>query len=147
MSEEEEAKSATRLASDVISMAAEVLHLKPESGEKTETRSGPLVVIGRFYISLTLILAVATSASAYFDARSTPTWSVEKMRCLVAGCVLVGLSLGVLLICLLFKKHPMYLFSPTELSTQTQQSLMAPRSKGEAETVQPTPPANPGPKP
>lgn len=125
----EEEKAPVRLASDVLSMAAEVLHLKSEAGEKTGTRGGPLLVVGRLYISLTLILAVVTSASAYLDTTKTPSCSVQTMRVAVVACVISGLLLGVILIAVLYRKNAMFLFSPTELSTAAQEALLAPQTK------------------
>jgi hypothetical protein len=94
--------------------------------EKGETRGGPLLVAGRLYLSLTLILAVVTSASGYLDSKSLPTSSVLVLRYTLLVCILAGLYIAVQTVRALYKKNPLFIFSPTELSTQAQASLIAP---------------------
>ena len=135
--EEKAATSAVNAASELVKTAMELLQLR--EAKPAETRGGPLVMVGRLYVSLTLILAAVTSASAFLDISHTPTPTVDCLRKTVLLSVGAGLVLGVALIVVLFLKHPMYLFSPTELSEATQQHLVTPPIKGKA--------GAPGPKP
>src|SRR5580700_9343027 len=145
MADEEKAQTPAGLATDILKMVSEALHLKSESSEKPTARSGPLLLIGRFYISLTLILAAATSAGAYMDSKTAagPAFSVEVMRLVVTACVAAGLLMGAALIFALFWRNTLYLFSPAELSVAAQESLLSPKSKESKEAtekVQPGPP-------
>ena len=95
-------------------------------------RAGPLVIVGRFYISLTVILAVVASTAAIIDWKTAPhdpSFSVSILRLAVIIAVTGGLLLSVVLIGILLFKHVMYLFNPSELTPETLQSLMSPRSK------------------
>jgi hypothetical protein len=56
-----EAGGAVKTALEAIQTAMEALHLNPQ---EKEPRAGPLVVVGRFYISLTVILVLLRDLSA-----------------------------------------------------------------------------------
>lgn len=122
---------------DFVKALVDVLRLKSDQPEKPQARSGPLVVVGRLYISLTLILAVSTSAAAYLDTKMPnghPTSpAVEALRVTVLFCVVLGLVSSLLLILILAVSKPLLIFSPTELSAEAQQSLYSPRTKDEGE--------------
>ncbi len=132
-------------ALDLVKSIADLLHLKPDQPEKPQARSGPLVVVGRFYISLTLILAVSASAAAYLDTKlpdghhTSP--AVEALRVTVLVCAVLGLVSSLVFILFLAASKPLLIFSPTELSAEAQQSLYAPRMKDQdmKTTAAPTP--------
>lgn len=141
-----------KAAIEAIKAAVEILHPGTDS-EKSLSRPGPLVVVGRFYVSLTLILATVTSVGAIVDWKSVSTRSPapvpagSALASLAEGatsqpchvgvdtlreCLLVsicgGLLLSVVLVIVLMCKNALFLFSPTELSADAHQ-LLAPRTK------------------
>jgi hypothetical protein len=131
------------LAGDVLKAAKDLLLSKSGQGKETKSYGGPLLVIGRLYISLTLILAATASVAAYLDAHCVvghaPSEGVETLRCMVAASVLVGLALGVALIIWIVCKNALLLFSPTELSAETQRAVFIPHSKPDQPKVPPPP--------
>jgi hypothetical protein len=111
-------------AIDLVKAVVEALHLNPTE-DKANPRAGPLVIIGRFYISLTLILAAVTSASAIIDWKApqvSPT--VAVMRLLLVFCILAGLVMGSSLLLVLLGRHTLFLFNPAELSQEALQQLI-----------------------
>jgi hypothetical protein len=71
----------TGTVAEVLKAATQALQLTTEQSEKSgATRGGPLLVVGRLYVSLTVILAAVTSASAYFDTKAAPSLSVRELR-------------------------------------------------------------------
>src|SRR5580658_1497839 len=125
---EGEVGGAVKTAIEAIKTAADALHLNPEE----KTRPGPLVVVGRFYISLTLVLAAVTSAAAVIDWKTYPTppdISVALLRLTLLVVIGSGLLLGCVLLVVLVGRHPGYLFSPGELSSDIQMQIMGPTSK------------------
>jgi len=128
-----------RQASDLVGIVTEVL----KSSEKHETRGGPLVIVGRLYVSLTLILAGVTSVSAYLDSELATGHSVSTTVAWMRICLLViiglGIGLGTFLVWGLYKKHALMLYSPTELSEASQASLFG-SSNEKVEQPPPPPP-------
>ena len=104
---------------------------KPEDTEKGQTRAGPLVVAGRLYVSLTLILAFCASSGAYVDLKTERKLSsgIECMRTSLVIVVFIGLASAIGLILVLYRRNHLLLFSPTELSTEAQQSMLGPKTQ------------------
>lgn len=118
--EKDETVGPIKLATEAIKAVVELLHLNPEAEkEKTPSRPGPLVVVGRFYLSLTFLLAAMTSGAALIDWKTyphEPSFSVSVLRLCMIFAVGLGLLFGVALIAVLLWKHTLFLFNPTELS-------------------------------
>jgi len=117
---------------DLLKVVTETVRMTGEQHEKSETRAGPLVVVGRLYVSLTLVLAAFTSAASIIDSRpgaAAPSRVIECLRGGVLAVVGLGLLLGVALLIWLLWGHRLLLFSPTELSPEAQQLLLGPRVK------------------
>lgn len=126
------AKQIVDLAKDLATVVHGEVKAVAEKDEKApEARGGPLQIVGRLYIALTTIMALAATASAYFDTRVgdnkpiTCTTSVLRIGVVVA--VGLGLGGGVLLLARLVGKHPMYLSSPTEFSSAVHQEMISAR--------------------
>jgi hypothetical protein len=133
---------------DIIKAVVDVVRPNVEAEKPPATRAGPLVVVGRLYLSLTIILALVTSIGAIVDwkmaelatraAKMSGTAitiplhasdSVEGMRCFLVGVVVVGLLLGIALLVWLAHEHPFLLSSPTEFSEGLQQEIAGPIGK------------------
>lgn len=101
-----------------------------ERSKSSNTRSGPLQVVGQVLVAQTTVLAIASSVAAYFDhlADHHISWETHLLRILLAATVLVGLVGGLLLLGFLANRHHSLLFSPTELSANIQTAWM---DKGE----------------
>jgi hypothetical protein len=119
------------IAKQVVDLAKELAGaLAPESAKSAETsrasRGGPLLVVGRLYVGLTTIAALAATAAAYIDKSSdrAPSYTVAALRILVLGAVALGLFGGGYLLYYLAKKHPSYLFSPTEFANEVHAQMM-----------------------
>ncbi|MDI1476762.1 hypothetical protein [Polyangium sp. y55x31] len=120
------------VAKQVVELAKDLAGaLVPESSKQADstgraTRGGPLLLIGRLYIGLTTIAALAATAAAYIDRHSSepPSWGVTALRCLVLGAVAVGLLGGAGLVVFLARRHPSYLYSPTEFASEVHAQLM-----------------------
>ena len=128
-----------KLAIEAIKAATEILHPELET-EKPAPRAGPLVVVARFYLSMTLILATVASVAALIDWKTSPhepSCIVTLLRVGVLVMVVAGIGLGVWLLQFLIAKNQLFIFSPTELSTATQQALFLTK---EAETMTEAPP-------
>lgn len=110
-----------------------------ERGEHEETRSGPLQIVGRLFIAQATILALASSAAAFFDThQSNPQVSTEThlLRWLLAATAISSLVGGAVLIRHLANRHTALLFSPTEYAGSMHATLIA---KGEPQgTIPPT---------
>jgi hypothetical protein len=104
-------------------------------------RAGPLVVVGRFYVSMTIILAIVTSTSALIDWKTSPhdpASSIAVLRIGLLASVAVGLVFSIVLIGVLLWKHALYLFNPAELSAEAQAQLAElGQAKGDTEIVRP----------
>jgi hypothetical protein len=120
---------------EAVKAAVEIL--KPVAEHDSPSRPGPLVAAGRFYVSLTVILAAFTSAASFIDWKSghDPSDSVSVLRWFLVVAILVGLSLPVLLLQALYERQPLFLFSPTELSPELQLKLL-PETKEKALELQ-----------
>jgi hypothetical protein len=118
-------------AAELVKTVAEALHLR----ENPETRGGPLQMAGRLFLSLTVILAATVSASAYLDTlKSEPAPTITALRWVLLGCILLGLIASIALVAFLVRKDPWLLFSPTELTAESQLHLLkAPITAGQAE--------------
>ncbi len=107
---------------------------KDEEGSKAGTRGGPLQVVGRLFVALATIAAIAASASAYFDIHQTATAPIScptlVLRVLVVVVVAIGAFGGVALVWFLASRNPSLLSSPTEFATSVHQGLM---ERGEPE--------------
>lgn len=119
------------IAKQVVELAKELAGaLTPESEKAQETgsrasRGGPLLVVGRLYVALTTIAALAATAAAFIDKNGgTPSNSVSALRYLVGAAVLGGLLGGGYLVYHLAKRHPSFLFSPTEFANEVHAQMM-----------------------
>lgn len=139
----EKTKENTSETTGVIKTAIEAIKTAKEALDPAkESRPGPLVVVARFYLSLMVLMAAASSAAAIidFEAGHEPSSTVADLRWFLMFAVGLGLLLGVGLIWLLLRRHVLYLFNPAELS-ETQQALL-PRTKEQVEKA--TAPAGQG---
>jgi hypothetical protein len=124
------AKQAAELVKEVKSLA--------EGGDEKApgARGGPLQIVGRLYIALTTIVALSASVSGYLDTKDSATRfnysvysditeSTVELRGAVEFAVKLGLIASVILILRLAWKHPMYLSSPTEFSSEVHRDMIA----------------------
>lgn len=138
---------------ELVKAATAAIRPTPDDDEgQIKTRSGPLQVIGRLYVSIIIILAASASAGAYIDLKvghgiATSTLCLRFV--LILSSVL-GLAGGGWLLWYLVKKRPSLMFSPTEYSPAVHPSLMAQDEHPGLITSEPTvnpqlqPPAMPG---
>ncbi len=120
----------------VIEAAKGLLEIvQSTEGEKVPPRPGPLVVVGRFYVSMTVLTGAIASVAALIDAKTghEPTGAVTAMRFIAVGACAVGIVLCVILLIYLIKRHHLMIFSPSELSPEAQQRLFGAVTKEEAE--------------
>lgn len=101
----------------------------PNPEKSAPVRGGPLQVVGRLYVALAAIVALAASAAGYidmraFDASKTISPTTHALRCVVIVVVVGGLGAGLWLVWFLANRHPSLLFSPTEYSGSVHASLM-----------------------
>jgi len=133
MSETGERTSET---TSVIKTAIEAIKTAKEALDPAkEPRPGPLVVVARFYLSLMVLMAAASSAAAIIDFETghEPSSTVNLLRWCLMLAFGLGLLLGIALIWLLLRRDVLYLFNPAELS-EAQQSALLPRTKEQATT-------------
>jgi hypothetical protein len=99
------------------------IHVVPPPERKA--RSGPLQVVGRLIFGLTVITALAASASGLIDwySGSDPHWSTYVLRGALALLVLVCLGFSVLLVWHL-TRHPTLLVNPGDLVPEAQTQWM-----------------------
>jgi len=119
------AKQVVELAKELASGIAPEGEKAAESSNRT-TRGGPLQVVGRLYLGLTTIAALAATAAAFIDGRSSNSvgWETTGLRILVALAVFGGLAGGAWLVYFLAKRHPSLLLSPTEFTAEVHAQIM-----------------------
>lgn len=122
----------TKHATDTIELAKSII----DPGRST--RPGPLVVVGRFYVSLTVVLALAATAAGYIDRGTAqpiaPQTSVVAIRYALLGAVGIGLAGAVTLVVALLISHKGLLFSPSELAQTVQQTMFPVKREGGVQT-------------
>lgn len=131
MSETELAKEVLELVK-AASETVKTLTSKEDKGqhEGQAARGGPLQIVGRLLIALATILALASSASAYFDHAGTVTWTTHALRALLFLVAFFSAAGGIWLVVFLASRHPSLLSSPTEYAASVHTELMG---KGEQE--------------
>lgn len=148
-----EAAELVKACTDVVRSVAhekeaEVGEATAKDGRVAAARGGPLQAIGRLYIALTTVLALAASAAAYFDTHLQAGASISKSTTALRIALLCICCLGVLgggvLVALLLRRGPSWLFSPTEYSSAVHSDLVTRGERADKPTAfpagSPTPP-------
>jgi hypothetical protein len=132
---EAEGAGAIGLVSEAFKAGVEATKPKEDTSGKTHARGGPLVTLGRLYLSLVLILAVCASTSALVDWKTNAghSFAIEIMRYIVLAFAATGLVGAMVLVWKLFKLNPLYLSSPSEMATSLQEQ-MTPKTPNQSDT-------------
>ena len=109
-------------AAALVQAATDLVQGKSEK-DKPSTRSGPLQVAGRLYLSLTALLAVFATGAAYFDDGKISS-TTTHLRYAVLVAVFLGITGVALLVWHLARKSPSWLSNPAEFSPGAQLGML-----------------------
>ena len=129
-----------KVTGEALKVCSEATKAASEKGPPSETRSGPLQVVGRLFLGLAAIVAASASICGYIDLRlmkgiSTTT---SLLRVLLFSVVSVGVVGATWLVFFLARRHPSLLSSPSELDPTVQPRLMD-EAIGERKSGKPKP--------
>lgn len=108
--------------SALVKAVTELVHDKSEK-EKPSTRSGPLQVAGRLYVSLAALLALFATGSGYLDGGA-----ISCTTTILRFGVLIAVAFGIFGVCglvwYLSRKSPSWLSNPAEFSAAAQLGML-----------------------